>query len=422
MVLGFSLCLVCSAVRGQSYPVSAINFSGCPAFTSSELLAASGLTVGSSLDQSGMQGAAARLSATGMFSTIKFSFDGKVLHYELAPAQNLLPVRYANFPWWKPEEISAQLTKAVPLFHGQAAAGSGTEQNLSAALVAMLAARKVTATVSASPDVDLATGKARNLDFRITDPPVQIGALTFTGASPDFNGQLGEIGKAAAKVDYVTYETPTTLTQAVENVYHDHGYLEVKVPSVETLAPVVDPAGGATTVRVPMTVAVDEGAQYRLGQFTVAGSVLMGQAEFQSKALLKPGEIVEQEKLRRSLQMLSAPYVTRGYLRAKVSATPVFHREQKTADYTIEVIPGEVYRMGKLEVKELSPELTALFLSNWKMVAGSPYDVSYPALFLQKNKQLHALDGYSASYKQYEHEDSHVVDLVVTFRKGGPLS
>jgi hypothetical protein len=56
------------------------------------------------------------------------------------------------------------------------------------------------------------------------------------------------------------------------------------------------------------------------------------------------------------------------------------------------------------------------------MVAGSPYDVSYPALFLQKNKQLHALDGYSASYKQYEHEDSHVVDLVVTFRKGGPLS
>jgi hypothetical protein len=32
-----------------------------------------------------------------------------------------------------------------------------------------------------------------------------------------------------------------------------------------------------------------------------------------------------------------------------------------------------------------------------------------------------SLDGYSASYKQFEHEDTHVVDLVVTFHQGGPL-
>jgi outer membrane protein insertion porin family len=423
VVLAFFLCLVCPAVWGQGYVVPAVTFSGDSSFSASELLAASGVTAGSSLDQAGMQAAAARLSATGMFSTIKFSFDGKTLHYEMAPAENLLAVRYTNFPWWKADEIAAQLKTAVPLFHGRAAAGSGTEQKISAALVAMLAARQVAATISATPDIDQATGKARSLDFHVTDPLIQIGAVTFTGASPEFSDRLGEIGKAATKVDYFTYETPGTLTQAVQSVYYDRGYLEVEVPSVAASAPLIDTAGGATVVRVPVTVAIDEGLQYKLGQFTVAGSVLMSQADYQSKALLKPGDIVEQEKLKRSLQMLSAPYVTRGYLRAKISATATFHRDQKTADYMVQVTAGDVYHMGKLEVKELSPELTALFLTNWKMEAGAPYDTSYPALFLKKNaKELHVLDGYSASYKQYEHEDTHVVDLVVTFRRGGPLS
>jgi len=42
--------------------------------------------------------------------------------------------------------------------------------------------------------------------------------------------------------------------------------------------------------------------------------------------------------------------------------------------------------------------------------------------FLVKYKdQLHSLDGWSASYKAYEHEDVPVVDLVVTFQQGGPL-
>jgi hypothetical protein len=43
--------------------------------------------------------------------------------------------------------------------------------------------------------------------------------------------------------------------------------------------------------------------------------------------------------------------------------------------------------------------------------------------FLNKYKsQLHSLDGWSASYKAFEHDDTRIVDLVVTFRPGGPLN
>jgi outer membrane protein assembly factor BamA len=410
------------AALAQSYPVQAITFAGDPAYSSSELLAASGLKAGVSLDQAAMQAAAAQLSGSGMFSTIKFTFNGKELHYEVAPATNLLPVRFVNFPWWEAKEISAQLGSTVPLFHGQAAAESGMQQKIIDALTGMLAARQIQATVTAAADVDLATSRPKFLDFRIASPQIQIGEVTFTGNASEFSARLVEIAKAAAHVEYSAFETPATMAGAVRNVYLEKGYLEANVASVARQAPIVDTANGAAVVLVPLSIAVDEGAQYRLGQFSVSGSVLMDEAEFQSKALLKPGDVVEQDKLKRTMQTLSAPYVTRGYLRAKIAATPTLHRAERTVDYAINVSPGDVYRMGKLEITDLDEERTALFRKTWKLDAGAPYDASYVSQFLRKNaKDLHPLDGYSASYKQYEHEDTHIVDLVVTFRKGGPL-
>jgi outer membrane protein insertion porin family len=408
-----------SGLVAQSYPVKSITFSGVPSFTPAELLTASGLSTAAPIDQAGMQAAAQRLDATGMFATIKFKFDGRELHYDLTPSTELLPAHFSNFPWWDTKEISDKLVSTVPLFHGRVALDSGTQQKVIDALTEMLAARQVEAKITATPEVDRGSGKSTGLEFRVTSPPVQIGDVTFSGNNSAWTARLAEIGTAAAGQEYSTLETPTTLSQAVENIYREQGYLEARVSSVTRQPPSIQ----AGAVRVPMVVAVEEGVQYRLGQFTLAGSVLMDQAEFLGKATLKPGDVVDPAKLRRTMQMLSSPYVTRGYLRAKIVATPSLHPAEQKADYAIAVTPGDVYKMGRLEIKDLDPELTALVLKNWKLDEGAAYDASYPALFLKKNaKDLHPLDGYSASYKQYEHEDTHVVDLVVTFRRGGPVS
>jgi outer membrane protein assembly factor BamA len=408
-----------SSLFAQSYPVQKITFAGDPSFSSTELVAASGVAPGASIDQAAMQAGAVKLNDSGMFATVHFSFNGQELHYELTPATNLLPARFANFPWWQEKEIAAQLGAKVPLFHGEAAPESGTQQKLIEALTAMLAARDVKAQVEATQSIGAGTGKADALVFRVTNPAVQIGELTFTGATPEWSDRLAEIQKAASTVDYSASESPATLTQAIQHVYRDKGYLEVKVPSVVAQPPVLN----AGVVRVPMAIAIEPGAQYRLGHFSLAGSVLMDQAQFLASATVKPGDVVEEDKLRQTMRMLSSPYVTRGYLRAKISAMPDYHREQGTVDYAITVTPGDVYTMGKLDVKDLDAEKTTLFLKIWKLNAGAPYDASYVAQFLKKNaKDLHPLDGYSAGYKQYEHEDTHVVDLVVSFVKGGLLN
>ena len=76
------LCLS-SRLPAQSYPVPAVTYSGDPVFSSRELRAASGVAAGASLDQAGIQAAAQRLNDSGMFATVRFSFNGRELHYEL---------------------------------------------------------------------------------------------------------------------------------------------------------------------------------------------------------------------------------------------------------------------------------------------------------------------------------------------------
>ena len=199
----------------------AVTYSGDPVFSSTELLAASGVAAGASLDQAGMQAAAQRLNDSGMFATVRFSFNGRELHYELTPVTNLLPARFDNFPWWDEKDLSTQLSSKVPLFHGEAAPESGTERKVIDALTAMRAGRQVEAKIAATPSLDQATGNANALVFHITNPLVQIGQLKFNGATAEWTDRLAEINKAASKVDYSATETPATLIQAVQRIYRD---------------------------------------------------------------------------------------------------------------------------------------------------------------------------------------------------------
>jgi len=161
---------------------------------------------------------------------------------------------------------------------------------------------------------------------------------------------------------------------------------------------------------------------------TLSGDVLMNQAEFRKRAKLRVGDVANEDLLRATLAEVAAPYKAQGYLRAKIEASPSFQhassfdRPGNTVSYSINVIPGPVFHMGKLTITNLDEDRKTLMLKYWTMREGDVYDATYSPNFLLRNRSnLHALEGWSAIYKQYENEETHVVDLIVTFRQGGPL-
>ena len=410
-----------SALFAQKYTPKQITFSGYADASQSELLTASGLKPGVPIDQPEMETAAKKLSGTGLFSDIRFSYNGIELHYQLSPAGGFVPVSYANFPWWTSQELNAAVAARVPLFKGKVIPDSGLQQEISSALTSLIEQKGVSAHVVATPFSILSadsSGQPAGVSFRIESPPVQIGSVSLAGATSDWTTQLEAIEKAAAGQDYGS-ETQAALVAAVNAVYHRQGYLDVELSHFTYGVPQF--TGGK--VIVPASATIVQGAQYRLAGLHFPGGGLLSSADFAKCARIHVGDIADEDLLRQTLAALTAPYKAKGHLNVEISEHPIFDDAQHTVDYTITLMPGPVFYMGKLAIQNLNPEQEALVLKYWTMHKGDVFDATYPPLFLNRNKNnMHGLDAWSATYKQYANLDTHIVDLVITFHHGGPLN
>lgn len=363
-----------------------------------------------------MQTAAQKLSNTGLFSDIRFAFDGQTLNFILKPSQQGQPVFYTNFLWWSSDALGEAVAGKVVLFHGSLVPSSGMQAQIVAALTALVQEKGVTATVEALPHRNDA-GQADGTEFQITAPAVQIGQVTFVGASAAWSEKLDALNKAA-EGQPIAENTKAAIDEALKAIYHREGYLDVSLTNLNYGTPQVSD----DKVLVPINVTLQEGSQYHLSELKLTGDVWMTPEDFTKRARIHAGDVANEDSLRQTLTGVARPYQAKGYLRARISADPVFDRTQHTVAYTISVVPGPVFHMGKLTVTGLDVAKQALVEQYWALHEGDTFDETYPPTFLNRNsKTLHALDGWSASYKQYTNEETHVVDLTVSFAQGGPL-
>lgn len=413
------LCLLLAGALpspAQRLNVSTITFTGddTPA---ADLLATTGLKPGP-VDAAQVQAAAQKLNDTGMFAHIDFAVQGAALQFHLTPAEGRLPTRFENFVWWQDSTLIERVHAIVPLYHGLVIPGTGLDAQVAAALTSLTAEQHVTATIESHPETDLGSRKPNAVRYRIAAPEINIGTVTLSGESAAMQNELAPIAKAATGQPFDTHATLNLLSQAVRAVYGTHGYLDAGIAKMTQQAPVTAAQG----ITIPLAVDIAEGPQYRLDSIRFAQPMLLNEADFQKKVSLHPGDVVNQELLRRSLLLVSEPYRRQGYLHAKVGAEPSVDRAANKVAYLVKVEPGEIYRFGNLEMTNISDKQRAELLKSWKLHAGDAFDASYAGGFLKANaSSLHSLDGYSAEYKQVEHLDTHVVDLVISFRKDKAL-
>lgn len=395
-----------------------VTFGGVPQ-SQADLLAYSGLAPGKPLSHADIDAAAQKLMDTGLFGNIQYKYDGVELLFTMTPTDGALPVAYANFPWWDDASLTAAVEARVPLFHGSLPTESSLQPLVINAMTAMLAQKGVQgASITATPSED-PKGNASGIVFHIDAPAIQVGAVTLSGASSAFADPVAAIEKAAAGQEFEA-ATESTLTAALKAIYHRQGYLEVTMSGFTHATPQV----AGDKVLVPVSAAIAEGPQYKVASITLAGtSTFMSQDDFAKSAKLHTGDIANEDLLRATLASLSNPYRSHGYLRAKIDATPRFDPAAHTVSYAVTVEPGPVFHMGELSLINLSSQQRADVLKYWPLQEGDVYDATVAVSFLVKNKvNLHSLDGWSATWKAYEHEDTNVVDLVVTFQQGGTLN
>ena len=65
-----------------------------------------------------------------------------------------------------------------------------------------------------------------------------------------------------------------------------------------------------------------------------------------------------------------------------------FDDEKSTVHYDLNVVEGDLYRMGELEILGLDTQATARMRAAWTLREGQPYNADYPKKFLDDTGQL----------------------------------
>lgn len=414
------LCAIPQKNSAQSQPIyklQTVRFVGSH-YSQEELVKASGLKIGGEASAQDFQNAATALSETGLFSEVKYRFNGVEAEYQLTDNTNLVPCRFENLVWMSDEDLLSELRRRIPLFNGSVPLTGNLTGEIGKQIEDILKERGVTSTISSMPAANL-NGPVNAIAFSAVTPKVLIEDIQFTGVSP---AEIPLLEKAVASIlgtEYRQSMLEDFSTSTLRPIYMNQGYLHVEF----FRASAVPTSTSAEIAKVKITVPVQEGSVYRLKALNWPGSALLPAAAAQKVYLLKIGEVMNQELLRKSLNNLGGAYLKHGYMKATVRATPSFDEAEHTVSYDVKIAPGDLYHLRNVEFKNLSEAQLKQVNELWKLKPGDVYNPTYAPGFLVNNRgSLHSLDGWSAIWTQKIDDEHKIVDLTLTFKPGGSLN
>jgi outer membrane protein assembly factor BamA len=400
----------------QVYFPDTITFSGSN-LTQAQLLDYTGLKPGR-MTKEEMQAASDRLHDTGLFSAVNYELNDHELDYTLTLSPSVLPVRYDNFPWWDADTLNTLVAAKVSLFGGALYPGGPMRQQVVDALTQVLAAKGIVAKVSTTPVSD-AHGTMIATRFHIDSPEIVISSFVVEGASERWAAAIERVEESAAGKSF-SRATQDTLGASVRSVYEREGYLDVAITGPIWGTPRL--VNGKFLVPLTATIA-HEGQAYTVSAVRFAGDAMTSAESFAARVKIHVGDVADGDLVDETEQMLAAPWKERGYQRAIAHAAVEMDRTQHSVTYTFAVEAGAIYRMGTVRLVGLNKRQERQVRTYWQIPKGAVFQqglaTRWRDVYLNdRGEQLIVADQIEhrlPSYEYLQNDDTHIVDVVVTF-------
>ena len=122
--------------------------------------------------------------------------------------------------------------------------------------------------------------------------------------------------------------------EALTSFYRDRGFLKFEITSTEvSMTP--------DKKDIYLTVGVNEGAQYKISNFGIAGNVALSQEQLAKTVKIQKGQVFSQKALEETRKNLEGTMGAQGYAFTKIKALPDIDEENKTVAITLEVDTGK---------------------------------------------------------------------------------
>jgi outer membrane protein assembly factor BamA len=410
--------LLCSLqlLAQKKAPPRNVRFQGAAQYSQDELLTAAGIKQGARLTVADVKAHARQLNDTGFFAVVKFGNDSKGLLFTLTPASQLYPMHLDNLPLKPGKDLDDKIHARFPLYHGLLPASGSTDDGICQMLEEMLAEKSAKATVKTSLTSGLGPKKITAMNFTITAPPVRIGPIQLAGVSPAMQAKVNSLVNGQTGNEFDTENTAIGLQRSFEDLYQDQGYAAVKVEVSKIDPPVVSDAA----IEISFSVTVTEGGVYKLGTINYPADALASRAEVQK--FLAKYQAGSGRPLDQFVLAVNDAYHARGYLDCSVVSHASFNEATHIVNYSVEIDPGPVYRMGTVQF-DGAPDAIALKLKNaWKLAPGAAFDESYVSGFAaqaqKKDKVLSKwMQSVIVTFNEKPDADTHQVNCIFHFAK-----
>jgi outer membrane protein assembly factor BamA len=377
-----------------------VKVTGSKRFTSEEVAAASGLPLGTTVDDEAFRKAARQLGESGVFNDISYSYSyssaGTKLVFKVSDADRFVPAHFLDFVWFNDMELTEKVHEHAPLFKGELPINGRLSDQVSDILQALLVENGIPGHVEylKSPGPN---GQLASVEYGVYNVIIRIRHIGFTGAGV---GELPLLQAAAEKLsgrDYYRALLSGFDEHVVLPLYHERGYLKVscapqqpKVVKESASEPAIPESADdkqAVTL-LDVSIAITAGAQYKTTGWNWSGNENVPTADLQPLLHVKSGELANTVQLEEDLRAVQLLYSSRGYVTATIKANAEFDEGASTVHYELVVTEGSLYHMGELEFRGIDNSLTAKLRAAWKIRPGDVYDATYLKEFLPQARRL----------------------------------
>jgi outer membrane protein insertion porin family len=401
------LCLgssVSAAVQTQKpisqMPASArqligVKVTGSKRFAGQDIVAATGLQLGTPVNEDDFKRAARRLGDTGVFTDITYSYSyssaGTKLEFHVVDADKFVPVRFEDFVWFSDADLLHRIKEHAPLFDGELPLSGRLPEEVSDVLQAMLVEKSIPGHVEYER-VGKSDGPVQAILYRVADVLIQIRDVEFVGAGEAELPALTAASKRVFEREYSRTVLRSLIEKQLLRVYYSRGYLKASFgdpqPKVVKQPSASNDEGPRNLTIVDVSFPVTPGQQYKLKSLQWSGNEAIPTDTLAKMVRLEPGQAANMMRLGDSLSEIQKLYGSKGFVTASITPQPSFDETAGSVAITLEVKEGPVFHMGDLEFRGLDNGLTAKLRNAWKIRPGEVYNSTYLSEYLPAAQRL----------------------------------
>lgn len=403
------------AAAASEWPIERLVVEGNHAYTKDQILAVAGLKVGQMAGKAEFDAAQQRLVASGAFEKVDYRFEpskassGYVATFGVIEGDPMYPVQFEGLPA-KASEIGAWLKSKDPLYGPQMPASDVMIKRYTQLIQELLAAKKQDEKV-----IGRVTPTGANqfaIIFRSARPLPTVAAVKFEGNQLVPTTLLQKtISEVAYGFPYTETGMHTLLDNSIRPLYDARGLVRVTFPKITTARAANDVNG------IAVTVTVNEGPEYKLGDVRITGSYAGKGAELLKVGAFKKGETANFDDVSQGLERIKRRLRRSGYMLAETRIDRAIDDKAKIVNVAIRIDEGPQFLFGALTIQGLDLNSEAGLRKLWALQPGKPYNADYPDYFLQRVREDGIFDNLHKTKSQTKvNEQAHTVDVTLQFQ------